>query len=133
MPKPRKSPTILLVDDNESLRTSLTELLALKGYRAFEAPNAEHALSFVMQLGNELDVLVTDIVMPGMDGFELSRKVHSIYPGIGIIQMSAYAIAEMAGSEFDFDVVLRKPVPISVLVDAVERVARRDPGKSGGG
>ena len=133
MPKARKSATILLVDDNDCLRTGLTELLTLKGYRTFEAPNPEHALSLVKQFGNELDVLVTDIVMPGMNGFELSRRVRSIYPRIGIIHMSAYCLAETAASEFNNDVVLQKPIPISVLVEAVERVVRRDPGNSGGG
>jgi CheY-like chemotaxis protein len=133
MPKPRKSATILLVDDNDCQRTALTELLMFEGYRAFEAPNPEHALSLLKQFGNELDALVTDIVMPGMNGFELSRRVRSIYPKIGIIHMSAYCLAETAGSEFDNDVVLPKPIPISVLVEAVERVTRRDPGNSGGG
>ena len=133
VPESRKSVTVLLVDDNDSLRTGLTKVLTRKGYRAFEAPDPEHALSLMKHLGNELDVLVTDIVMPGMNGFELSRRVHRIYPKIGIIHMSAYGIAETAGSEFNNDVVLAKPVPISVLVEAVERLVRRDPGNSGGG
>jgi DNA-binding NtrC family response regulator len=135
MSESRKSATttILLVDDNDSLRTGLSELLTRRGYRVFEAPDPEHALSLVKQLGNELDVLVTDIVMRGMNGFELSRRVQSIYPKIGIIRMSAFGIAETAGSEFDSNVVLSKPIPISVLVEAVERVVRRDPGNSGGG
>jgi len=133
MSESRKSATILLVDDTDSLRTGLRELLTRKGYRIFEAPDPEHALSLVKQLGNELDVLVTDIVMPGMNGFELSRRVHSINPKIGVIHMSAYGIAETAGSEFDNDVVLPKPFPISVLVEAVQRVVRRDPGNSGDG
>ena len=135
MSESRKSATttILLVDDTDSLRTGLTGLLTRRGYRVFETPDPEHALSLVKQLGNELDVLVTDIVMHGMNGFELSRRVHSIYPKIGIIHMSAFGIAETAGSEFDNNVVLSKPIPISVLVEAVERVVRRDPGNSGGG
>jgi len=121
-----------LVDDNDSLRTGLIKVLARKGYRAFEAPDPENALSLVKQLGNELHVLVTDIVMPGINGFELSRRVHSMYPKIGIIHMSAYGIAETAGSEFYNDVVLIKPIPISVLVEAVERLVARDRSNSVG-
>ena len=132
MPQLCKSATILVVDDNESLRAGLTKLLTLKGYRAFEAPSPEYALSLMKQLGNEVDVLVTDIVMPEMNGFELTRRVRSIYPKIRIIHMSAYCVEEPVGLEFNEDVVLRKPVEISALVEAVERVVRRDPGNSVG-
>jgi len=133
MSESRKSATILLVDDTDSLRTGLRELLTRKGYRIFEAPDPEHALSLVKQLGNELDVMVIDIVMPGIDGFELSRRVRSTHPRIGIIHISAYCIAETPGSEFDSDVVLPKPISISVLVEAVERVMQRDHGNLCGG
>ena len=115
-----------MVDDNDWVRTGFTELLTIKGYRAFAAPDPEHALNLVKQFGNELDVLLTDIVMPGMNGFEFSRRVRRLHPTISIIYMSAYGVAETADSAFDNDVVLRKPVPISVLVEAVERVVKKN-------
>ena len=126
-PTPPKSVTVLLVEDNDYLRTSWTKLLTLKGYRTFEATNPERALRLVKQLGNELDVLVTDIVMPGMNGFELSKTVRKLCPTIGIIQMSAYGLAETPDPQFGGDVVLSKPIPINVLVDALEQVQRRHP------
>ena len=130
--KLRKSATVLLVDDNDYSRTGLTELLTLKGYRAFEASSPVLALSLVKELGNELDVLVTDIVMPGMNGFELSRTVRKLNPAVDIIYMSAYCLAETADSGPN-DLVLSKPVPISVLVEALEGVLGRDAGNSNGG
>src|SRR5439155_11722577 len=122
-----KSVTDLLVEDNDSLKTSWTRLLTAKGYRTFEAANPERALRLVKQLGNELDVLVTDIVMPGMNGFELSKTVRRLCPTIGIIHVSAYGAAETPDPQFGNDVVLSKPIPINVLVDALEQVRRRDP------
>ena len=124
--KLRKSATVLLVDDNDSARTGLTELLTRKGYRAFEASSAEHALDLVMQLGNDLDVLVTDIAMPGMNGFELSKTVRCLNPSIVIIYMSAYCLAESDDSGSINDLVLSKPIPITTLVEALEGALRKD-------
>ena len=124
----RRNPaTVLLVDDNDSMRTVLTELLTRKGYRTFEAASPERALHLVKQFGNELDVLVTDIVMPGMNGFELSKRVRRLCPKIGIIHMSVYGVGETPDPQSGSDVVLSKPIPINVLVEALEKVLRRDP------
>jgi CheY-like chemotaxis protein len=132
-PSKSATATVLLVDDNEILRAALAKLLMAKDYRMLEAPDAQSALSSVMQLGNQLDVLIIDIVLPGMNGFELARAVRSLYPKIGIIYMSAYCSPETVDSELNSDVLLAKPVTISVLVEALERVLRRDRGKSSGG
>jgi len=93
-----------------------------------EAPDVEFGLNLLKQFGNEVQVLVTDVVLPGMSGFELSKKVHSLYPRIGVIHISAYGCAEDLDACFDEDAVLRKPITISVLVETVERVLSRDPG-----
>ena len=127
-----RSACILLVDDNNFLRTGLKELLTRKGYRTMEAPDAEFALNLLKQFGNEVQVLVTDVVLPGMTGFELSREVRSLYPRIRVIHISAYGCAETV-DPFDEDVVLRKPIAISVLVQALESVLKRDPGNTSSG
>jgi CheY-like chemotaxis protein len=93
-----------------------------------EAPDAGFALNLLEQFGNEVQVLVTDIVLPGMTGFELSKKVRSLYPRIEVVHISAYGCAETVDACVDEDAVLRKPITISVLVEALERVLRRDPG-----
>jgi CheY-like chemotaxis protein len=122
-----RSACILLVDDNTCLRTGLKELLTRKGYRTMDAPDAEFAMTLLEQFGDEVQVLVTDIVLPGMTGFELARKVRSLYPRIGVVHISAYGCAEAVDDCFGEHVVLRKPITIGVLVQALERVLRRDP------
>src|SRR5215471_6244184 len=99
-----RSACILLVDDNDCLRTGLKQLLTRKGYRTMEAPDVEFGLNLLKQFGNEVRVLVTDIALPGMTGFELSRKVRSLYPRIGVIHISAYGCAEAVDACFDEDV-----------------------------
>jgi CheY-like chemotaxis protein len=126
--KTHKSACVLLVDDNDVLRTGLKELLTRRGYRTMEAPDAGIALNLLEQFGNEVQVLVTDIVLPEMTGFELSKKVRKLYPRIGVVYISAYGCAETVDDGFDEDVVLRKPITINVLVEALDRVLRRDPG-----
>ena len=127
--KTHTSACVLLVDDNSPLRSGLKELLTLKGYRTMEAPDAEFALNLLKQFRNEVHVLVTDIVLPGMNGFELAKKVRSLYPRIGVIHISAYGCAETVDARCGEDAVLRKPITTSVLVEAVEGTLRKDPGK----
>ena len=116
---------ILLVDDNDSLRTGLKKLLMLRGFRVIEASDPEVAFILLRQFEDEVQVLITDIVMPGMDGFEFSRKVHSLYPRIGVLHISAYCSDEMLDPHPHADVVLRKPITINVLVEALELVLSR--------
>ena len=118
---------VLLVDDNDSLRTGLKKLLMLRGYRVIEASDPEVAFVLLRQFEDEVQVLVTDIVMPSMNGFEFSRKVHSLYPRIGVLHISAYGTAESPDPHPHADVVLRKPITINLLVEALESVLRRPP------
>lgn len=82
--------TILLVEDEDAVRLFAGKALRDKGYRVFEAQNGEEALD-ILERGTVPDVLVTDVVMPKMDGPTLSQKVRSRFPSVQIIFTSGYA------------------------------------------
>jgi CheY-like chemotaxis protein len=83
----------LLVDDEELVRTSTAEMLVDLGYDVVEAETAQEALDLVAG-GFRPDLVVTDHLMPGMDGTDLARIVQSEYPGVQILIISGYAESE---------------------------------------
>jgi nitrogen-specific signal transduction histidine kinase/CheY-like chemotaxis protein len=85
--------TVLLVDDEELVRMSTADMLDDMGYAVVEAGSAEEAMQL---LGNGLnpDLLVTDHLMPGMNGTDLARVVRSTHPAIQILIVSGYAESE---------------------------------------
>lgn len=84
------SETILLVEDQDEVRTLLEKVLCDAGYTVLAAENPEVAMSLARQFGGRIHVMVTDIVMPRMDGNELRNAVLSINPGLRVIFMSGY-------------------------------------------
>jgi CheY-like chemotaxis protein len=72
------SETILLVDDEEGVRQVLARGLEEKGYRLLEASSATQALEILQRLGEEVDLVVTDLAMPGMNGLDLARQATQI-------------------------------------------------------
>ena len=87
------SGTVLLVDDEDLVRSSTADMLADLGYAVVEAPSAEEGLRLVAQ-GLQPDVLVTDHLMPGMDGVELARLLREQLPRLRLLVVSGYAEAE---------------------------------------
>jgi two-component system cell cycle sensor histidine kinase/response regulator CckA len=83
------SGTVLLVEDEDAVRMFSARALREKGYQVIEACNGEVALETIAQ-GTHFDVLVTDVVMPQMDGPELNRKVREIIPNLKTIFISGY-------------------------------------------
>ena len=84
------SETILLVEDEESVRQLVRETLESKGYRVFEAENGEAALQLSEGLPQPVDVLITDVVMPGMSGRELSARLTKSCPKTRVLYLSGY-------------------------------------------
>ena len=82
--------TILLVEDEASVRELVRETLAMRGYRILEAENGESGLRVAENYPERIDILVTDVVMPGMGGRELARKLLLARPGIGVLYLSGY-------------------------------------------
>jgi len=117
--------TILVVDDEPALRQAVVEILRSSGYKVFEAQSAPDAISIAEKHAGELDVLLTDIVMPAMRGPELARRVTKLHPAIHVIYMSGYAegLPETelpANSTF-----LQKPFRFATLLEQLKLVRRR--------
>ena len=83
--------TILLVEDEEAVRSFAARALKLRGYHVLEASGGEEALEMVKAHGGTIHLLVTDVVMPNMDGPTLVRNVRRLRPDIQVIFMSGYA------------------------------------------
>ncbi len=83
--------TILLVEDEEAVRSFAARALKLRGYQVLEAAGGEEALELVRRHAGAIHLLITDVVMPGMDGPTLVRAVRRLRPDMGVIFMSGYA------------------------------------------
>jgi len=82
---------ILLVEDEAAVRNLLRRFLDSQGYHVTEAQNGEDAASLVQTSNGGFDLLLTDLVMPGMGGFELARRLEHEWPNLRVIFMSGYS------------------------------------------
>jgi DNA-binding response OmpR family regulator len=108
---------ILLVEDEEAVRSLLKEVLEDEGYEIQEASNGNKALDSFAR--SSADLVLTDIVMPDMEGIEMIMKIRKSDPNVKIIVMSGndyLDLARMLGA----DCALRKPFSNQVLLDAVK-------------
>lgn len=83
--------TILLVDDDESVRDLMAKCLERTGYVIFEAGNGAQALALAASHGGAIDVLITDVMMPTMDGFSLAEQLIRVRPNVKTLFVSGYA------------------------------------------
>jgi len=83
--------TILLVEDEEGVRRLVRNMLARQGYRVLEAAGAEEALRLWEQAADRIDLLLTDVVMPGMSGRQLALRLLAARPELKVVYMSGYA------------------------------------------
>ncbi len=87
--------TILLVEDEDAVRSFSTRALRNKGYKVLEAASGDLALKLIVEEKPKLDLLITDVMMPGMDGAQLIREVKKIMPDLNVICISGYAEEQM--------------------------------------
>ena len=90
-PEGEKLETILVVEDDADLRAYVSELLRDLNYRVVAASSAQAALTILLQEEPKVDLLLTDVVMPGINGRELGRRAQQIRPGIKILYMTGYS------------------------------------------
>jgi len=131
LPDPRTLPggneTILLVEDREAVRRVAQRFLVRRGYRVLEAENAEQALEVAATHSHEIDLLLSDVILGGMDGYALAVTLTNRLPGLRVVLMSGYP-SEMltraagVGPVFPF---VNKPIDFPTLAqllrDQLER------------
>jgi CheY-like chemotaxis protein len=112
---------VLVVDDEEGLRRVVCRTLREEGYGTVEASHGAEALEIMETLPEPADLVVTDVVMPGMDGRELGRRLTQRWPAIPILYISAYDVNDIfrRGSPWDSAPFLQKPFPPDGLITTV--------------
>ena len=116
-----ESETILLVEDDADVRAYIAETLRELGYSIISAPNAQTALTVLSQDNRNVDMLLTDVVMPGMNGRELGRKAEALRPGLAVLYMTGYsrnAVIHQGRLEEGVEL-LQKPISQSQLAARV--------------
>ncbi|MBA4373760.1 MAG: hypothetical protein C0402_12985 [Thermodesulfovibrio sp.] len=91
LPLPRGTETLFVAEDEPSIRSLISDTLEPLGYRIFSAPDGKAALTFIEAYQDKIDLLLTDVIMPGMNGKELADTVKALRPDIRVLFMSGYA------------------------------------------
>ena len=111
------SGTILLVEDGEPLREMLSEMLQAAGYTVLAAKSAPEAVRLVQQQrSGTIDLLLTDVVMPGMHGPELVETLRALRPGLKVLLMSGAIEREGTAPDTEF---IQKPFSEVMLLEKI--------------
>ncbi len=121
---PVETPTILVADDEELIRDLAAQVLTARGYRVLEAGSGSEALALVVEQQKAIDLLITDLVMPGMSGTDLAERLRRELPNLRVLFMSGYSDSlvfryggQLAGASF-----LQKPFSADNLERKVREV-----------
>jgi signal transduction histidine kinase len=117
-PEAGRGETILVVEDEDPVRTLLRRILVDHGYRVLEARDGADGLRRCQEHGGEIHLLLTDVVMPEMTGPELARHVSAQRPKTRVLFMTGYTERDPAGA----DALLHKPFSSSTLLGHVRRL-----------
>jgi two-component system cell cycle sensor histidine kinase/response regulator CckA len=113
--------TILLVEDERPVRSTVRRLLERHGYKVLEAANGQDALALVSSRRSEIHLVLSDMVMPGMGGMELAGRVRSLSPGLPVLLMTGYteeAITRTGERPLD-EQIIEKPFTLHTMLHKV--------------
>jgi CheY-like chemotaxis protein len=119
--------TILLVEDEEDLRNLAAIILERQGYRVLSAPNGNEALVLCEQHKDPIHLMLTDVVMPGMNGRELAKRLESSHPETKVLYMSGYTdhAIVMHGVLVEGVHYIQKPFTVDALAKKVSEVLKQ--------
>ena len=115
----RGEETILVVEDEDALRRVTTGILLRSGYHVLEAHNGEEALQILERHTGSVGLLLTDVVMPRMNGRQLAERACARYPSIRVLYMSGYTDGILVGELAAGAGLLQKPFTPAVLTKKV--------------
>jgi len=121
--------TILLVEDETNLRRLARQYLETQGYKILEAADGAAALQIVDGYKATIDLLLTDVIMPGMNGREMAAQITNLLPGLRVLYMSGYT-ENAIGHDGTLDAginLLQKPFSLPALKDRVREVLDSEP------
>jgi CheY-like chemotaxis protein len=125
--------TVLVVEDDEDVRSYLVETLRDLNYRVLRAADAIGALGFLQQQDIRIDLLLTDVVLPAMNGRELGRQAQALRPGLKVLYVTGYShngVVKQAESEPGIDV-LQKPITQQLLSSRIRTLLDGQPASDG--
>ena len=129
---PGGSETVLLVDDNSSVRNSVHRVLSDCGYKVLEAVHGPDALKLAeRQKAERIDLLLTDLALPGMSGRELARQLRAIRPNLKVLYITGYNHKHNAEDWHESVVLFRKPFTGSELARKLREVLDDNKSPSG--
>ena len=123
-PEPETRPTVLVVDDEEDLRDIIRRMLDRRGFATLIAGDSQQAIEVCREHPGEIDILVTDLGLPGVTGGELSREATELRPGMRVVYISGLP-KEMAVADglIEPDALLvKKPFGTELLIEALRSV-----------
>lgn len=119
---PKRAARILLVEDDEMMRSLTRKLLQEQGYSVIEANNGKVALEWAEANPGQIDLLLTDVVMPAVSGPELAERLSRSHPGLKVVYMSGYTGELMEASErLKHGILLEKPFTRTALLNVLHQ------------
>jgi CheY-like chemotaxis protein len=118
------SETVLAVDDDPSLLDLVEEVLKPLGYKVLSAASGEEALTKAALHHDNIDLLLTDVMLPGIKGQELATELLHKCPGVNVLFMSGYLCPSMAHSDSDerFEAFIQKPFAPNALLRKIRKL-----------
>lgn len=125
--RPSRHQTILLVEDEDFVRNVTREVLELEGYHVLEAIHAEDGIELYRENADIIDLLLTDVVMPGLNGRDFANQLLAIKADLKIIFMSGYTDNAVLREGFSDPRLnyIQKPFTLDALSGKVEEVLRQ--------
>ena len=120
----RGSETVLAVDDDPGILELLREVLKPLGYTVLAAESGERAIEIAAEHKDKIDLLLTDVVLPGIKGQELAAQLLESSPGVNVLFMSGYLCPSMAhnGKGQGGEAFIRKPFSTGVLLRKIRNI-----------